>query len=372
MSSAPRALIDLAALAHNLARVRALAPASRVLAVIKANGYGHGMIRVARALGAVDALAVARVGEGVALRRAGIFRPLVVLEGCCDLEELEQAAANRLELVVHSPEQIRLLRRHAVAEPLGCWLKVDTGMHRLGIALEQAPAACRELAACPAVAGIPRLMTHFANADDPGDPLTAEQWRRLGPLAAELKAEVSAANSGGILGWPETHGDWVRPGIMLYGVSPFQGGRAADAGLRPVMTLQSRLIAVNHYKKGDPIGYGGAWVCPEDMTVGVASVGYGDGYPRHAPPGTPVLLKGKRVPLVGRVSMDMISLDLRSVPQARVGDPVTLWGAGLPVEEVAEAAGTIPYQLLCGVAARVDFVEEQVAYGQESSRQTGL
>ena len=372
MSSAPKAAIDLSALRHNLDRVRTLAPHSRVLAVIKANGYGHGMIRVARALGTVDALAVARVGEGVTLRRSGIFRPLVVLEGCFDVEELEQAAANRLELVVHSWEQIRLLQQHAVTEPLTCWLKVDTGMHRLGMPVEHALEACRALAACPAVAGMPRLMTHFANADDPGDPMTAEQWRRLQPLAAELNAEVSAANSGGILGWPETHSDWVRPGIMLYGVSPFQGGRAADSDLRPVMSLQSQLIAVNHYKKGDALGYGGSWVCPEDMAVGVVSAGYGDGYPRHALAGTPVLVRGKRVPLVGRVSMDMISLDLRGIPEAQVGDPVILWGAGLPVEEVAESAGTIPYQLLCGVAARVDFVEEQAVSGQENNRQVGL
>ena len=368
MSSAPCAIIDLAALQHNLGRVRALAPNSRVLAVIKANGYGHGMLRIAQALGAVDALAVARVGEGVALRQAGIFRPVVVLEGCLDQDELELAATNRLELVVHNMEQVQLLQQQSLQEPLTCWLKVDTGMHRLGLPLEAAKLAYQKLLTCESVADRPRLMTHFANADDLDDPATLRQWDAIQPLAAELNSDVSSANSGGIIGWPETHADWVRPGIMLYGVSPFLSGRAADSELLPVMSLQSRLIAVNHYKKGDAIGYSGTWSCPEDMRVGVASIGYGDGYPRHAAAGTPVLVNGRRVPLIGRVSMDMINLDLRSSPNAKVGDTVTLWGAGLPVEEVAEAAHTIPYQLLCGVTARVKFTEEQCASGQAESR----
>ncbi len=357
MHFATQALIDLAALRHNLSRVRAAAPGCRVLAVVKANAYGHGIQRVARALAAADALAVARVGEGVLLRRAGINQRLVVLEGCFDAEDLDAAAAHGLELVIHEPGQIQLLRQHSTNSPLSCWLKVDTGMHRLGIPLESALEAYRQLAACPAVAAPVRLMTHLANADDRADPLTVQQWQRLQPLAAELKTEVSIANSGGILGWPETHADWVRPGIMLYGVSPFTEGTGADLGLRPVMSLQSRLIAVNRLRQGDAVGYGGSWVCPEDMAVGVAAVGYGDGYPRHARPGTPVLVNGQRTPLVARVSMDMITLDLRGQPEARVGDPVTLWGAGLPVEEVAAAADTIPYQLLCAVSPRVDFVE---------------
>ncbi|VAX08978.1 Alanine racemase [hydrothermal vent metagenome] len=357
MGSAPYAIINFAALQHNLEQVRTLTPNSRVMAVIKANGYGHGILRVARALEAADALAVARVDEGVALRQAGIVTPVVVLEGGIDQDELALASANKLELVVHNVEQISLLRQSPVA-PITCWLKVDTGMHRLGVALDSAIGAYRELAACTAVVGQPRLMTHFANADNLGDPTIPRQWHAIQPLAAELAVEVSCANSGGILGWPETHADWVRPGLMLYGVSPFTGGRAVGSGLQPVMSLHSRLIAVNHYSKGDAIGYGGTWICPEDMAVGVVSIGYGDGYPRHAAAGTPVLINDKLVPLVGRVSMDMISVDLRDCPAAQVNDTVTLWGAGLPVEEIAETADTIPYQLLCGVTARVDFMEE--------------
>lgn len=363
MSFAPRALIDLAALRHNLARARSAAPNSRIMAVVKANAYGHGMLRVAKALGEADALAVARVGEAVALRQAGIHHPLVVLQGCFDREELDQAAAHRLDLVVHQPQQLQLLQEHEIPEPLTLWLKVDTGMHRLGMPLEYAEEAYGQMAKLPGLSTPPRLMTHFACADDMNAPETMRQWRRVESMARDLGVEVSAANSGGVLGWPETHGDWVRPGIMLYGVSPFIAGQMVDSGLQPVMSLQSRLIALNQYKKGDAIGYGGSWSCPEDMPVGVVSIGYGDGYPRHAPSGTPVLLNGKRVPLVGRVSMDSISLDLRSQPDVQVGDWVTLWGKGLPVEEIAAAAGTIPYELLCGVTGRVDFLEEQGSDG---------
>jgi alanine racemase len=196
-------------------------------------------------------------------------------------------------------------------------------------------------------------MTHLASADDPADPATGRQLARLAAALAGLETEVSVANSAGVLAWPQCHAEWVRPGLMLYGASPFAGRTGADEGLRPVMTLETRLIAVNRIAAGEAIGYSGTWTCPEDMPVGVAAVGYGDGYPRHAPSGTPVLVNGVRVPLVGRVSMDMITLDLRPVPDARPGDRVVLWGEGLPVEEVARSAGTIAYPLLVGLTARV-------------------
>jgi len=369
MGSAPRAVIDLAALRHNLQRVRTVAPNSRVLAVVKANAYGHGLFRIVAALGAdVDALAVARVGEGIALRQAGISCPIVVLEGCADQQELNLAAANQLEMVVHNLEQVKLLQQQQLRNPIACWLKIDTGMHRLGLPLNSALTAYQALASCCSVLGKPRLMTHFANVDDLADPTTENQWRLFQTITSVLDVETSCANSGAILGWPKMHADWVRPGIMLYGVSPFVNGRPEAYDLRPVMSLQSQLIAINHYKKGDAIGYSGTWICPEDMAIGIVSIGYGDGYPRHAASGTPVLLNGQRIPLVGRVSMDMISLDLRACPEARVGDSVTLWGAGLPVEEIAKAAKTIPYQLLCSVTARVDFVEEQKANEQAERR----
>jgi alanine racemase len=353
----PQALINLDALRHNLGRARAAAPGSRVMAVIKANGYGHGLLRVAAALRDADALAVARVGEGVQLRDAGSHMRVVVLEGCFDEHELAEAAGRNLDLVFHQPEQVRLLQLARAPHAPRCWLKVDTGMHRLGFDLDTAADAYAALVQAARGERRPGLMTHLANADDLADPYTREQLASFRPLAKRLGATVSISNSAGVLGWPEAHGDWVRPGLMLYGASPFIGGRGAKHGLRPVMTLRSRLIAINQYRAGDRIGYGGSYRCPEAMPVGVVAVGYGDGYPRHARSGTPVLVAGCRAPLVGRVSMDMISVDLRGVPGARVGDPAVLWGEGLPIEEIAEWADTIPYQLTCGITPRVTVVE---------------
>ncbi len=355
MSFVPTARIDLDALRHNLGVARAAAAGRRVMAVIKANAYGHGLQRVCGALASADALAVARVGEGLALRQAGCHGEIVVLEGCFDEQELHAAARSGLQLVVHHPEQLALLRVAQPDRPVHCWLKVDTGMHRLGFAPEAAVRAYAALAELAAVAERPRLMTHLANADDLDDPFTTEQLRRFQPLVARYGVATSVANSAGILGWPGCHGDWVRPGLMLYGASPLLGGRAAAHGLLPVMTFSARLIAINRLRAGDPVGYGGSWHCPEDMPIGVVGVGYGDGYPRAVPPGTPVLVKGQRAPVVGRVSMDMLTVDLRGIGTPRVGDPVTLWGAGLPAEEIAAAAGTIPYTLFCGITARVDF-----------------
>ncbi|MEW7980452.1 MAG: alanine racemase [gamma proteobacterium symbiont of Phacoides pectinatus] len=353
----PRAIIDLSALRHNLACARRAAPGARVMAVIKSNGYGHGMLRVARALEEADAFAVARVAEGVQLRRAGIDKRVVVLEGGFDPGDLEAAAALDLELTIHHAGQLDLLAAFNRPDALICWLKVDTGMHRLGVAREHAVEFWRCLLGTPCVGAVAGLMTHLANADDLSDDTTREQLKRFLPLARELGIPSSICNSAGVLGWPEAHGDWIRPGIMLYGASPLVNGDANGEGLRPVMHLETTLIAVNHCRAGDPVGYGGTWRCPEAMPLGVAAVGYGDGYPRHLPSGTPVLLNGQRVPLVGRVSMDMITLDLRSQPQAGPGDPVRLWGERLPVDEIAARAGTIAYELTCGVTQRVEFVE---------------
>jgi len=356
MRSDPHALIDLAALRHNLGVVRQAAPHSRVMAAVKANAYGHGLLRVARALTDADAFGVARVSEGVRLREQGILKPIVVLEGFCGREELEAAAAHDLQLAIHIPEQLALLQECPLPRPVACWLKIDSGMHRLGFPPADVPAVFRALRSAPSVSEV-RLITHLANADDRGDPATAAQIARTLPLLRELGAEGSIANSGGLLGWPDAQVDWVRPGIMLYGASPFLGGRGPEQNLRPVMTLRSRLIAVRRFAAGEPIGYGAIWRCPEEMLIGVVAIGYGDGYPRHAPPGTPTLINGRPAPLVGRVSMDMITVDLRRHPEAAVGDEVTLWGDGLPAEAVAEPAGTIPYQLFCGVTARVEIRE---------------
>jgi alanine racemase len=357
MGSTPSALIDLYALRHNLQRVREAAPQSRIMAVIKADGYGHGILRVARALRDADALAVARVSEGLRLREAGERRPIVILQGFFDQAELAAAAKQDLELVIHESGQIAQLERHNPFTPVSCWLKLDTGMHRLGIAPAEAIEAFRRLSDCKAVKGKVRIMTHLANADDTRDPATDQQLQLFRELVRELDTDASSANSGGVLGWKESHSEWVRPGIMLYGASPFLDHTGEDDGLLPVMTLRSRVIAVNHYRKGDRIGYGGTWSCPQDMRVGVVAIGYGDGYPRHAAAGTPVLINGHRVPLVGRVSMDSISVDLRTQPGVKVGDPVVLWGKGLPIEEIARAAGTISYQLLCCITNRVEIIE---------------
>lgn len=357
MGLGPKAFIDLSALEHNLLRVRQAAPASRVMVMLKANAYGHGTLTVAHALKHTDAMGLARVGEGVKLRQAGITNPIAILEGCFDADELQQAADNNLELVIHEPGQLRILQQQTISRPVRCWLKVNTGMNRLGFNLSQAMAAYTTLAECSNVADGVVIMTHLSNADNPEDPSTDQQINLLRPLIAETGALCSIANSGGILNWPDSHQDWVRPGIMLYGSSPFNGNTGRDDGLRPAMTLQSNLIAINNCSKGEGVGYGRTWICPEDMPVGVVAIGYGDGYPRHAPSGTPVLVNGVAVPLIGRVSMDMITVDLRTLPQAATGDRVTLWGEGLPAEIIAQHAGTISYDLFCGVTNRVEFIQ---------------
>jgi alanine racemase len=357
MTRAARAVIHQNAIKHNLNRVRLSAPDSRVVAVIKANGYGHGMLRMALALQDADAFGVHCLEEAYELREAGHERPILVLTGFSDHAELKLATRLNTEMVLHHESQLALLEQHKLPSPVTIWLKIDTGMHRLGFLPGQVAKIMQRLQACENVADI-RLMTHLACADDRENDMTRSQMELFNNTVQSLAGHRSIANSGGILGWPETHADWVRPGIMLYGVSPFTDSMAMDEGLQPVMTLKTQLIAVNQHKKGDTIGYGASWTCPENMPVGVAAVGYGDGYPRHAQPGTPVLVNGKKVALIGRVSMDMITLDLRPCSNARVGDEVVLWGQGLPVEMIAEHAGTISYELLCGVTPRVHVVEE--------------
>jgi len=357
MSRAARALIDLSALRHNLRQARSHAPDSRVLAVIKADGYGHGLLRVGRALDEADGYAVARLEEAMALRQALPGRTIVALEGFEDTDELRQLSAAGIESVVHHPEQLDMLERERLRQPLPVWLKIDTGMHRLGFPPAAAADAWRRLRQCPSVHGRIRLMTHLANADDLADPRSREQLERFDRATAGMDGERSAANSAGLMGWPDSRLDWNRPGIMLYGVSPFLEGRGVAQGLKPVMTLTSRLIAVTRLARGDAVGYGGTWRAPRDMPLGVVAIGYGDGYPRHARNGTPLLVNGRRCALVGRVSMDMICVDLSAQPDARIGDPVVLWGEGLPVEEIAEHAGTIPYELLCNVSRRVRIEE---------------
>lgn len=355
MSRATRAVVDLQALEHNLAQVRRIAPSSRVMACIKANAYGHGAVDAAHALADADAFAVASVDEAVAVRESGIDHPIVLLEGVFSSEEARLAARYGLEPVLHDPAQLDWV----AAGPSGSlrvWVKVDTGMGRLGFRCERLAEIRERILAIPSVRRPLNWMTHLACSDDRGDKVTTtEQIRRFQRILGDWPGDRSIANSAGIIAWPESHADWVRPGIMLYGVSPFPESAGLDENLKPAMTVSTRLIAVREVRRGERVGYGGDWVAPEDMTMGVAGIGYGDGYPRHAPSGTPVLVNGQRVPLAGRVSMDMITVDLRRQPGAKVGDPVVLWGEGLPVEAVAESAGTIGYELLCRLTGRVRF-----------------
>jgi len=358
MTRPVRAHIDLSALTFNLSQARHAAPDSRVMAVIKADGYGHGMIEVAAALEAADAFAVISLEEGLLLREAGIEKPVLLLEGVFAADELAVAARYRFELVVHHALQMDWMEVLDAAADLTVWLKVNTGMNRLGFPPDEALAAWDRLAEIPQVAA-QRWMSHFACADEPQHVANARQEAIFRELYTQREAPRSLANSAALLSRPASQFEWIRPGIMLYGASPMAAGRqASPVELRPVMTLKSELIAVNHCRQGDAVGYGQAWVCPEDMPIGVIAAGYGDGYPRHAQPGTSVLVNGESAPLVGRVSMDSLCVDLRTQPQARVGDSVVLWGRGLPVETVAEAAGTISYALLCGVTSRVPRVYE--------------
>lgn len=324
------------------------------MSVIKANAYGHGLVAVARALESTDAFAVARVDEGLSLRMAGIKTPIVLLEGVFDREQLEAAAGADFQLVVHTPEQIELLRAAAPGTNFKVWLKLDTGMNRLGFKGGAFAAAHAALIALPSVRSPVNLFTHLASADDPELATTPEQLASFAAATRDLPGERSIANSAGMLSFSNAQADWVRPGLLLYGASPIAGAIGADYGLKPVMTLHSHVIAVKDLAVGEHVGYGGAWVARRPTRLAVAAVGYGDGYPRSLGAGTPVLINGERAGLAGRVSMDMIGIDVTDLKRVPVlGDPVVLWGDGLPVEEIAVWADTIPYELLCGISQRV-------------------
>lgn len=345
------ARIDLAALAHNLGVAKAAAPHSRVLAAIKANGYGHGLARVARGLRAADGFAVLTLEEATQLRGEGYTHPIVLLEGFFDPGELQEISRLRLRPVIHRQDQAEILTRARLDHRIDVLLKIDTGMHRLGLSPTRVAETLTTLRATANVGGI-TLMTHFACADDPAVGVAA-QLAVFREAASGSKLPASLANSAALLRYPETHADWVRPGIMLYGISPFAGQTGADLGLLPVMTLESRLIAVQRIRKGEAVGYGATFVAERDMSIGTVACGYADGYPRHAGTGTPILVEGHVTRTLGRVSMDMLSVDLTPVPNAHVGSPVTLWGADLPAEHVATHAGTIAYELLTALAPRV-------------------
>jgi alanine racemase len=353
-----RATIRAGALAHNLELARRSAGKARIWAVIKANAYGHGLLRAARALAAADGLAVLDFDDALRLREAGERRPILMLEGFFQAADLPLLAEHALTPVVHNVEQLELLKRSALAAPIEAYLKVNSGMNRLGFNVDNVRLAYQALRAHPRVRGV-TLMTHFADADGASGVAAQLEW--FNRMTDGLEGARSLANSAALLRFPQTRAAWVRPGIMLYGCSPFGHAdprqSAEGLALVPAMTLQSELIGVQHLHPGERIGYGFSYEVTEEMTIGVVACGYADGYPRHAPSGTPVLVAGRRTRTVGRVSMDMICVDIGDIPEAYIGTPVTLWGEGLSADEVGAAAGTLSYQLLCALAPRVK-VEE--------------
>ncbi len=348
-----RARIDSAALRSNLRVIRACAPGRCVMAVVKANAYGHGLTGTALALADADAFAVARLEEAMALREAGLRRRIVLLEGVFDAAQLQEAARLDLDLVVHQDLQLALLETQPSERRYRLWLKVDTGMNRLGFRPEQFRAAWQRLTRLSAPPLELRVLTHLAGADEEDGSFTREQLARLEPLVQGLNVEVSIANSAAILSQPTTHAHWVRPGLALYGISPFPQRRGREFGLKPAMTLESTVIAVRELPAGERVGYGGTWRASRPTRLAIIAAGYGDGLLRSLSNGAPMLIGARRVPLVGRVSMDMIAADVTELPGVSVGDRVELWGAGLAVEEVAAAGGTIAYELLCAVSQRV-------------------
>jgi alanine racemase len=347
-----RATIDCDALRHNLGVARRHAGTARVWSVIKANAYGHGLLRAAEALrDETDGFAMLDLDEAVRVREAGIRHPILLLEGFFQPDDLALVAEYRLTPVVHSREQIAMLARAGLPVRVPVYLKVNTGMNRLGFAGAALGEVVAELRAIPALGEL-TLMTHFADADI--DRGIAEQLARFDRLGAGRRIPASLANSAALLRFPESVRDWVRPGIMLYGSSPFPALKGAAAlELRPVMTLHSEIIGVQDIQPGDRVGYGGLYIAQAPMRIGIVACGYADGYPRHAPSGTPILVNGMRTVIVGRVSMDMLAADITRLPLTGIGSPVVLWGDGLPADDVAAAAGTISYELFCALAPRV-------------------
>ncbi|MBQ4245784.1 MAG: alanine racemase [Succinivibrio sp.] len=358
------AFIDREALLFNIKKIKEKAKDKngnqpKVVAVVKANAYGHGLYAVANALkDSVDAYAVARIGEAMELRREGITRPVILLEGFFNEEDVNFISKYSLITAVNSIYQVEALEKAKLNKKIKVFLQVDIGMHRLGsCSVEEIRALLKRLENCPNVEQPVGMISHLSVADTPSETeYNRQQIEFFYEVSKEFKGELCLANSAGIFIWPETHTPWVRPGIVMYGVSPFEDKTGPDLGLKPVMTLKSRIIAIHKLKKGDKVGYGAAFVADRDTTLGVVSCGYGDGYPRCAPNGTPVLVNGREVPTAGHVCMDMLFVDLGPDSKDKVFDEVILWGKGLPVERIASLCNTIPYELLCHVMPRVEYV----------------
>ena len=353
MKPFPRAEISRHALKNNLARLHELAPSSKVMAVVKANGYGHGLLNVAQCLDNADGFGLARLEEALALRAGGVSAKLLLLEGFFRATDLATLVEHDIETVVHHESQIEMLEQAQLSKPVTVWMKVDSGMHRLGFVPDEFHAVYQRLLACKNIAKPINLMTHFACADEPDNNYTATQLATFEALTKGLPGERTLANSAGALFWQQSQANWIRPGIALYGVSPVVGDLGTKHGLIPAMELVSQLIAIRDHKAGQPVGYGSHWVADKNTKLGVVAIGYGDGYPRNAPLGTPVLINGRLAPIVGRVSMDMLTVDLGGDAGDKVGDKAVLWGKDLPVEEVAEHIGTIAYELVTKLTPRV-------------------
>ncbi|MCW2256476.1 alanine racemase [Providencia alcalifaciens] len=358
---AATASINRRALRHNLQRIKELAPHSRLIAIVKANAYGHGLTEVSSTIDdLVDGFGVARLKEALTLREQGMTSPVVLLEGFFEHSDLSFLVEHQIDTVIHCVEQLEMLETTKLAKPIKVWMKLDTGMHRLGVLPKDAEAFYQRLLACENVKLPINIVSHFCQADEPELPTTSNQINCFKQFITDKAGEKSIAASAGILLWPEAHFDWVRPGIIMYGASPQEGKSAEDFGLQSVMTLKSTLIAVREHSAGQCVGYGGAWCSERDTQLGVVAIGYGDGYPRSAPLGTPMLINGRKVPIVGRVSMDMITVDLGPNANDKVGDEVILWGKTLPVEEIAAQTGIINYELLTKLTSRVimEYVDE--------------
>ena len=346
--------VRLADIAANYELANRLAPGSQSIAVIKANAYGHGMVNVAQYLqDRVPVFGVAIVEEAVQLRDAGIKRPILVMQGPGDTRDVDEAVAGGFWLLLHRQQQVDWVQSAKHAGSLGVWLKLETGMHRLGFTEGVIDQVCASLRSSPNVNQAPVLCTQLACAEDHENPLTHEQVRIIRGCASRNRLDMSIANSAGVLFWPDSHAQWNRPGYMLYGLCPTGSTTAGLHGLRPAMTMRSEIIAIKNLAPGQGVGYGHDWVAKRPSKIGVVAIGYGDGYPRHAPNGTPVLVSGQRAALTGRVSMDAISVDLTDLEKADVGDPVELWGQNLSVNEVASMSGTIGYEILAGLTGRV-------------------
>ncbi len=345
-----QALIHGAALQHNYHLSKTMAPRAFVWAVIKANAYGHGLERVTSALGDADGFAILEIEQAIALRESGETKPILLLEGVFSADELALCARYKLSMAVHEPRQLAWLEATSLPDPVHVSLKLNTGMNRLGFVAEDAQLWSARLQACRNVASL-TLMMHFATADEPARGIDW-QWSRFTAANEKLGLPVCAANSAALFAYPHTHGAAVRPGIVLYGSSPFVERSASDLGLKAAMTLQSKIIGTQDLQPGDTVGYGATFRAEKPMRIGVVACGYADGYPRHAPTGTPVWVAGQRTRLIGRISMDMLTIDLTGL-NADIGSEVELWGQNLPIDEVAAAAGTISYELMCALAPRV-------------------